>query len=78
MVLAVSSPKANIDDLTYYHFDSKIHTRIKLYDDDDIWMVPLTSLVAPCYVIVNKNYYDSNFADSIYIHMKGQLTLYAK
>ena len=41
--------------LTDNHFDSTIHTRIKLHSDNDIWMIPLTSLVAPCFVIYNKN-----------------------
>ena len=35
MILAANFPKAEIDDLTYYHFDSKINARIKLHDDDD-------------------------------------------
>ena len=67
MVLAVSSQKADIDDLTDYRFDLKIHTRIKFHDDDDVWMVPLSSRVVPFYVIVNKNYCDSNIVDDIYI-----------
>ena len=66
MVLAARSSKADIDDLIYYHFDSKIHTCIKLHEDRNVCMVPLTPLVAPCYVIVNKNYCDSNVVDDIY------------
>ena len=66
VLLATSSPKADNDDLTYYHFDSKIHTRIKSQNDDDLLMVPLTSLVVTCYIIVNKKYRDSNAVDDIY------------
>ena len=67
MVLDDTSPNANIYDLTDYHFDFKIHTRINLNNVDDIWMVPLTSLAAPFYVIVTKNYSGSNVVDDIYI-----------
>ena len=67
VVLAASSPKIDIDDLIDYHFGSKIHTRINFHDDDDVWMVPLTSLIGTWYVIVKKNYCDSNVVDDRYI-----------
>ena len=66
MILAASSLKADIHELTDYNFDYKINTRINLHDDNDIWMAPLTSLVEPCYLIVNKNYCDSNVVDDKY------------
>ena len=67
VVLPASSPKVGIDNPTDYHFDSKIHTHIKLYDDDDVWRVPLTSLVTPYYVIFKKSCCDSNIVDNRYI-----------
>ena len=67
MELATSSSKAGIDDLTYYHFDSKIHTCIDFHNYDDMWMVPLTSLIESCYLVVNKNHCDRNIVDDIYI-----------
>ena len=38
------------------HFQSSIATRVKLHDDKDMWMVPLSTLVGPCFVVNNKNY----------------------
>ena len=54
VLLAAESPE--VDRLTDAHFDSQILKRIKLQDDNDIWMVPLITLVGPCFVVYNKNY----------------------
>ena len=56
IVLAAESPAAGAHHLTDYHFDSCITTRVRLHSDNDIWMVPLTALVGPCFVVYNKNY----------------------
>lgn len=37
------------------HFDSVITKWVKLHSDNDIWMVPLTTLAGPCIVVYNKN-----------------------
>jgi hypothetical protein len=66
VIQAATSPEADSENLTDNHFDSKIHTRIKLYDDNDVWIVPLTSLVAPCYVIYNKSYREHNDQHNVY------------
>ena len=42
-------------ELTDDHFVNEIITRIKL-DEERIWLVPLSSLVEPCYVVYNYNY----------------------
>ena len=69
-VLVAEDPKANNDELVDYNFYYNITTRINFHDDKDMWMVPLTSLVGPCFVLYDKNYYDSDIADNIDIdHM---------
>ena len=42
--------------MTGNHFDSMIHTRIKLHSNNDMWMIPLTSLVESYFIIYTKNY----------------------
>ena len=60
VILAAIEPKAShTEDLTDAHFDSSIITRVKLHEDKDVWMVPLSSLTGPCFVVYNKNYVDS-------------------
>jgi hypothetical protein len=66
VIQAATSPEVNSENLTDNHFDSKIHTRIKLYNKDDVWIIPLASLVAPCYVIYNKNYCEHNDQHDVY------------
>ena len=56
IVLAAESLQAEQHQLTDAHFDSKILTRIRLHDDNDTWMVPLSTLVGPCFVVYNKDY----------------------
>ena len=53
---AADAPEANNHDITDSHFQSAIATRVKLYADKDMWMVPLSTLVGPCFVAYNKNY----------------------
>ena len=66
VIQTVTSPEADGENLTDNHFDSKIHTRIKLHNDDDVWIGPLTSLVVPYYAIYNKNYYEHNDQDNVH------------
>ena len=56
VVLAANKPVADNKDLTNAHFTSKIITRIQLHSDDEVWMVPLSTLVSPCFVVPNKEY----------------------
>ena len=56
VIKAAETPIASGAVLTDDHFHHEIITRIKI-DEDKIWLVPLAALVAPCYVIHNKNYY---------------------
>ena len=55
-MLAVEVPEATCDGLTDSYFDLKIHTRIKLYSDIYIWLLPLSSLVDPYFIVYNKTY----------------------
>ena len=63
--MAEESPAADAHLYTDYHFDSCITKRVKLHSDNDIWMVPLTALVGPCFVVYNKNYCVSQDNDVI-------------
>ena len=53
---AAIKPIADNKDLTNAHFTSKIITRIQLHSDDEVYMVPLSTLVCPCFVVPNKYY----------------------
>ena len=53
---AAIKPVADDGDLTHAHFTSKILTRIQLHSDDEVYMVPLSTLVGPCFVVPNKDY----------------------
>ena len=57
VVKAAVSPSISSSELTDDHFLHQIITRIKL-DEDRIWLVPLSSIVGPCYVVYNYNYCD--------------------
>ena len=57
--MAAQSPEANTNELTNAHFDSNILKRIKLHNNDGVWIVPLRTLVGPCFVVYNKDYCDS-------------------
>ena len=54
IVLAAEGYEVSNEYLTDNHFDSTMHTRIKLQSDNDMWMIQLTSLVEPCFVIYKK------------------------
>ena len=59
IVLAEESLQAEQHQLTDSNVDAKILTRIRLHDDKDTWMVPLSTLVGPCFVVYNKDYTDT-------------------
>ena len=56
ILLTSQSPEVLTDQLTNNHFDSQILKRIKLYNDNDLWIVPLSTIVGPFFVVYNKNY----------------------
>ena len=60
IVLAAEGHEVSNEDLTDSHFDSIMHIRIKLHYDNDMWMIPLASLVEPCVVIYSKNDYEQD------------------
>ena len=72
IVLSTEGHEVSNEDLTDNHFDSTIHTRINLHSDNDMWMIPLTSLLAPCFVIYTKNYYEQD----MYNRHSGDRTAY--
>ena len=69
MVLCpADAPEANNNDITDRHFQSSIATRIKLHDENDLWMVPLSTLVGPCFVVCNKDYNGDQSTDrTVYV-----------
>ena len=38
------------------HFKSSLFTRVRILADDNLWLVPLSALVGPCFVVMNKDY----------------------
>ena len=54
-MLASEVTHASTQNLTDKYVDSISHTRIKLHNDKDIWMISLISLVRPRVVIYNNN-----------------------
>ena len=65
VILAAVTPKASrTEDLSDLHFDSSIITRVKLHDDNDVYMVPLSTLAGPCFVVYNQNYTSSKPSNS--------------
>ena len=55
VVKAAKTPFIPLSELTDDHIHVDMIMRIKL-DEECIWLVPLSSLVKPCFVIYNKNY----------------------
>ena len=53
---AANAPEVNNNDITYSQFQSAIATCVKLHDDKDMWMVPLSNLFGTCFVAYNNNY----------------------
>ena len=64
VVNAAESPETICSELTDDHFFSDITTRFKI-DQNRVWLVPLSALVGPCFVIENKNYCEDKGDDSI-------------
>ena len=65
VILAAVTPKASqTEDLSDMHFDSSIITRVKLHDDNEVYMVPLSTLAGPCFVVYNQNYTSSKSSNS--------------
>ena len=58
ILLASESPEVQSDQFPNTYFDSPILKRIKLHNDNDLWIVPLNTIVSPCFVVYNKNYGD--------------------
>ena len=56
IVLAPESSQAEQHQLNDTYFDSNILTRIRLHDDSDTCMVPLSTLVGPPFVVYTKDY----------------------
>ena len=65
IVMAARSPKVDDTDISDLHFDSKIHHRIKLHDQKDLFLIKLSSLVGPCSVVQNKDYTSGLFSNDI-------------
>ena len=61
IVVAAESPVVDATELTDDHFDSSIHKRIKINDDNDLWLIPLNALKGPCFVVENKDYTSGTF-----------------
>ena len=64
IVWAGESPEVSNADLSNDHFDSSIHHRIKLHDQKDLFLVPLSSLIGPCFVVQNKDYTSGIYSDN--------------
>ena len=64
VVKAAESPEKIFSELSDDHFLSDITTRFKL-DEERVWLVPLSALVGPCFVIENKNYCENKDDNSI-------------
>ena len=56
LVLAADSPIVEPNEVSDNHFESSIHKRIKLHNDDEVFIVPLSSLIGPAFVVYNNNY----------------------
>ena len=56
VILVVEGSKAKRDELANTHFQSKLLKRVKLHSEDDTFIVSLTYLSGPCFVVYNKDY----------------------
>ena len=65
MLWATDVPEANNNDITDSNFHSNIATCVRLHDNKDMWMVPLSTLVGPHFVVYNKNYNSNKRDDRI-------------
>ena len=59
VVSAAESPEICPTMITENNLKSKIVKRIQLHDNNEIYMVPFTSLVGPCFVVNNNIYCDT-------------------
>ena len=67
VIKAATSLSVLSSELTEDHFYCDVITRIRI-DEDRIWLVPLSSLVKPCFVIHNKNYCEQKNENDAYEH----------
>ena len=67
IVLAAEYPHAEQDQLIDSNLDAKISTRIILHYDNNTWMVPLATLVEPCFLVYKKDY-NNTTNDNMHIH----------
>ena len=63
VLLAADAPEVNTSEITDSHFQSVIAKRVKLHDNKDMWVVPLSTILGPCFVEYNKNYNDNKRDD---------------
>ena len=54
--MATDAPEAIGDEASDSHFQSVITTRVKIHDDKDMWVVPLSTVVGLCFVVYSKDY----------------------
>ena len=59
VILAAETDGVDANLLSDGHFDSNIIKRVKLHTDNDAWIVPLSTLVGPFSVYINKDYNSS-------------------
>lgn len=65
IILVTETPAACAYHLTDFYFYSVITICVKLHADNAIWMVPLNTLIDPCFVVYNKNYCQNQDIDIV-------------
>lgn len=60
ILLAPQSPEVDANELTGVYFDSKMFIRKTLHNDNKIWIVPLSTLVDPSFVVYNNDNFHGN------------------
>ena len=58
VIAAAESPSITSSNLKDSHIDLSIIKRINIDTEKEIWLVPLSSLTGPCFVVLNRNYCD--------------------
>ena len=58
VIAAAESPSIASSNLKDSHIDLSIIKRINIDTEKEIWLVPLSSLTGPCFVVLNRNYCD--------------------
>ena len=56
VVLPCKGSVIDHDTLSNAYFDSKITMRFELHDETDVYIVPWSTLIGPCFIFENKNY----------------------